>query len=119
MTPDPRPPPRVRDPHLLKRLHWGWRGECAIADTRCVEWFSLHHIHRHPRDDVQPNLAMLCGDGVAGHHGAIEAHHLQACRDFARYLLTERLDTIEYLGQKLGRPEAVKEWLNDQLHAGL
>lgn len=81
--------------------------------------YSLHHIHPHPRDDTQPNLAMLCGDGVLGHHGDITGHVRVTCLAFSRYLIAERLDTMTYLGQKLGGVNAVKEWLNSQLHASL
>lgn len=117
---DPKPPRRVRDLELLKRLHTEWRGDCVLDDETCVaNRYSLHHIHKHPRDDLQANLAMLCGDGTTGHHGRLEHHDWTVSRAFSRYLLTERQDTLRYLTDKLGSMEAMKEWFNSQLHAGL
>jgi hypothetical protein len=119
--PDPRPPRRVRDPELLRQLHILWRGECVLADGgECFEErYSLHHVHRHPRDDVEANLVMLCGDGTRGHHGRIEAHDRAVSVQLYVYLVRERLDTMAYLGEKLGGVVAVREWLNSQLHAGI
>lgn len=117
--PDPRPPKRVRDLELLKQLHVLWRGSCALEDLGgCYEGrYSLHHVHKHPRDDVEANLVMLCGHGTLGHHFLIESHDRETCQAFARYLVTERLDTMAYLGRKLGSVEAVREWLRASLHA--
>jgi hypothetical protein len=118
VTPDPKPPKRVRDLELLKELHARWRGDCVLADLGgCVTTrYSLHHIHPHPRDDVEANLAMLCGDGTTGHHGLIEHHDYPACRELAAYLIRHRLDTMEYLGIKLDGLVATRAWLADRLH---
>lgn len=116
MAADPRPPRRIDDHELLTNLRWRWRGECAVEDDECVDWFSLHHIHKHPRDDVEANLAMVCGDGVAGHHGRIEAHEHAVCSRFGIYLMVRRLDTMEYLGRKLGGVNAVRVYLRDYYH---
>lgn len=116
--PDPRPPRRVRDPDLLRDLHVRWRGACALMDDTCVEHrYSLHHVHKHPRDDVEANLVMLCGDGTTGHHGRIEAHDHAACQALGVHLIEERLDTLEYLGEKLGGLLPVAEWFRTQLRA--
>ncbi len=124
MTPDPKYPRRVRDPELLRVLHIEWRGDCVLEGMpgvgKCRQHrFGLHHVHNKPRDDVRENLVMLCGDGTTGHHGLVTAHYHVVCRALAHHLLVDRLDTIEYLGQKLGGVLAVKEWLNSQLHASL
>ena len=105
--------PRVRDPELLRRLHLEWRS-CALADDTCEWWRSLHHIHRHPRDDVRANLVMLCGDGVAGHHGRIEANDDEARAQLGLYIARHRPDTIAYINEKLpnGRGWA---WLEHRL----
>ncbi len=117
MPPDPRPPRRVADLHLLKELHVRWRGDCVIADETCVTTrYSLHHIHKHPRDDLEPNLVMLCGHGTIGHHGYIEAHRADHCARLAVYLIAERPDTMDYLAKKLGSEEARDQWLRSQLH---
>jgi hypothetical protein len=61
----------VRDPVLLSILHRDWR-ECALCGQHRGR-LSLHHISKHPRDDVEANLVMLCGSGTTGCHGEIEA----------------------------------------------
>jgi len=117
--PDPPPPRRVDDPELLRRLRWEWRGQCALEDETCVTWLSLHHIHKHPRDDVRPNLVMLCGDGVAGHHGRIEHADRAARAALAGHILSERPDTVGYLIEKLRGAEQAMEWLRRYLHAAV
>lgn len=109
---DPKPAKRIRDPALLAQLHREWR-ECALCGST-QRRMSLHHIHKHPRDDVRANLAMLCGDGTTGEHGLIEAHSSVTSLLFGKYLIEERKDTMEYLGQKLGGLLAVYEWMRGQ-----
>jgi hypothetical protein len=94
-TPDWKPPPRVRDPELLRRLHLRWRA-CVLADDTCVPVLSLHHLRKHPRDDVEENLVMLCGSGTTGHHGLIEAHDRDTVLKLNQYLKTYRLDHLEW-----------------------
>jgi len=88
-------------------------GDCDPAH------YSLHHVHKHPRDDLRVNLVMLCGHGTSGHHGRIEAHERKACQALARYLMAHRLDTLDYLMVKLGGQHPAHEWLRDQLYAPL
>lgn len=115
---DPKPPNRVRDLELLATLHVRWRGTCVLDELGdCVSRYSLHHIHRHPRDDVQANLVMLCGDGTTGHHGLITAEDETARATLGLYLVTQRLDTMTYLTEKLGSDEAARQWLRSSLLA--
>lgn len=115
---DPKPPRRVRDPELLRELHVRWRGTCVLDELGgCVNTYSLHHIHRHPRDDVRANLVMLCGDGTTGHHGLITAEDEQARMLLGLYIVTRRLDTLTYLTEKLGGDEPATEWLRTSLLA--
>jgi hypothetical protein len=81
----------------MRRLHLRWR-TCALADDTCVPYLSLHHVRKHPRDDVEANLVMLCGSGTTGHHGLIEAHDADTKRRLNEYLLIHRPDTCAYLG---------------------
>lgn len=113
--PDPKPAKAVRDPQLLRELHKRWR-ECAMAMTneegeRCEPILSLHHIHAHPRDDVEANLIMLCGSGTTGHHGAVQ-HREEWARDALRAILrASRPDFARYLAVKLGGEEKAAEWI--------
>ena len=120
---DFKAPPRVRDSTLLSLLHYEWR-ECAVcgAERRevndhgeYVARLSLHHIRKHPRDDVRGNLVMLCGDGVIGCHGRVEAHDKETLVLLVTALLAERPDVIEYLDRRLeleGAEERGVEWLD-------
>lgn len=121
MTADPKPERRVRDPEQLRALHIAWRGDCALdglTNVRCTtRRYSLHHIHRHPRDDVEANLVMLCGDGTTGHHGLIENGDAATRAALGLHLATNRADTIEYLDGKLGGLEKALEWLRRYLYA--
>ena len=116
VAPDWKDPPRVKDPELLRSLHKRWR-ECAMAMTneegeRCEPILSLHHIHPHPRDDVEANLIMLCGSGTTGHHGAVQ-HRERWARDALRAILrASRPDFARYLGVKLRSPEKASEWID-------
>lgn len=109
MPPDPKPPKRVRDPELLAALHLRWR-ECALCGATRGR-LSLHHVSKHPRDDVEPNLVMLCGDGTTGEHGLVEMRSSVTLLLLGKYLIEERRDTMEYLGQKLGGLLAVRAWM--------
>ena len=116
VQPDPRPAPRIKDPDLLARLHRKWR-TCAICGHGLEGGrLSLHHIHRHPRDDVQANLVMLCGSGTTGCHGEIEAHLPRASRALRILIDTRRHDVIEYLDAKLGGLDAALGWLDRNVH---
>ncbi len=107
VTPDPKPTKRVKDKKVLKKLH--------LKGVRCVlcnNAGSLHHIYPTGQggDDVESNLLGLCGDGVSGHHGAIEANDVVTRICVGDYLISERPDFMFYLQGKLGE-ERGREWL--------
>lgn len=116
MGPDPRPPKRIEAPGLLRRLHLRWH-ECVLCGKERGRFrLSLHHIHKHPRDDVEANLVMLCGDGTTGCHGLIEAGHEATRKLLGRYIARRRIDTLQYLAEKLGDEQA-RAWLQRTLYA--
>jgi len=98
---------RIRDKELLRVLHGRWRS-CALCGR--TDHLSLHHILKHPRDDIEANLVMVCGDGVQGCHGRIEAHHGPTEAALVNYILAERSDTVLYLRMTLGL-DAAAEWI--------
>lgn len=116
---DPRPPGRIRDPDLLRRLHLEWR-ECALCMSvgygLNFEFvgLSLHHICKHPRDDVRGNLVMVCGDGVRGCHGRLEARDPVVCHLLGDHVLLARPDVLEHLRWRMGE-EAASEWIRRNL----
>lgn len=57
---------------------------------------------------------MLCGDGVRGCHGRVEAHDGPTVQALMNYLLASRPDTVIYLVHTLGRDSAV-DWLQRQM----
>ncbi len=97
-------------------LHISWRGSCVLDELGgCYETrYSLHHIHKHPRDDLEENLVMTCGHGTVGHHGLIEGHDRATCQALGIYLVRNRPDTLAYLGGKLGGLAAVAEYFRAQ-----
>lgn len=105
--------PVVKDPGLLSALHDEW-DECALCGVS-VGKLSLHHILKHPRDDLRGNLVMLCGHGTAGCHGFIESHSSEHKGMLGLYIVEYRPDTIAYLDWRLGGLEAVEEWLQRTL----
>lgn len=111
----------MRNVELLRDLHIAWRGDCALdGRTRGLcdrTRYSLHHVHKHPRDDMESNLVMLCGDGTRGHHGMIEAGNRDARAALGLYILDERRDVIDYLTVKLGGAEQARAWLQRSLYA--
>ena len=113
MTPDPAPLPRILNPRLLARLHLQWR-ECALCGSTASR--SLHHVHRHPRDDVRPNLVMLCGHGTTGCHGDVEARDREALESLGILVVGERREFVGYLEAKLGGTQA-REWILVNLYA--
>lgn len=111
LAPDPKKGRRVHDKQLLRALHGKWR-DCVLCGS--VFQLSLHHILKHPRDDVEPNLVMLCGDGVRGCHGAVEAHDGPTLKALATYLLHKRPDTVAYIMETMGAIAAA-DWFRRQM----
>lgn len=111
---DPRPPSRVEDPALLRRLHLVWK-ECVLCGK--VSPLSLHHVSKHPRDDLEANLLMICGSGTTGCHGLVEARDEKTLEVLGRYITIHRPDVIRYLIEKKGESTA-KAWVRLNLLIG-
>lgn len=107
MTPDPKPSKRVRDAQLLSGLH-RYLHECEVTGER-RNGLSLHHINRHPRDDVRGNLVMVDGSGTTGFHGRLEARDPEALALLGKYIVEHRPDTLDYLRWRYG--EQAPAWL--------
>jgi hypothetical protein len=105
---------RIVDPTLLQVLHLRWRS-CALCGE-VWQRLSLHHVI--PRsaagDDVIENLVMLCGSGTTGCHGMVEAGDAEARAQLGVYLYQHRLDTLNYIREKLGLYES-NAWLERHL----
>ncbi len=60
-SPDPKPPKRIKDPDLMRRLHLELRGEpCELCEQR--PGVALHHkvLRGRGGPDARENLAWLC-----------------------------------------------------------
>lgn len=112
--PDPKPESRIKDSGLLRACHQQWR-ECALCGEHRGR-LSLHHIWKHPRHDVRGNLVMLCGDGVQGCHGRVEAGDRVVRRLLGEHIRDERPDVLEFLARMAGGEEAANAWLERHLH---
>lgn len=97
---DPKPEGRIRNPRLLRELHVRWKC-CALCGST-TNGLSLHHISRHPRDDEEGCLVMLCGSGTTGCHGRVEARDPVILRLLGEHILKARPDTIAYLYERKG-----------------
>lgn len=115
--PDPKPERRVIDRALMRRLHVEWR-ECAICGESAIR-LSLHHVHKHPRNDLRENLVMLCGDGTRGCHGLIENGDRQTRARLGAHVAWYRPDIVTYLDRQLGGSEQGTAWLRRYLYAPL
>lgn len=70
---DPKPPRRVKDPELLRRLHLELNGEpCEVCERRLGT--QLHHVRFRSRggNDTRENLLWIC-DLCASEHGSLPA----------------------------------------------
>jgi hypothetical protein len=112
MAADLKPRPRLRDPALMRRLH-AQPDECRVCGRPGV---SLHHILSRGLggDDVEENLAWLCGSGTTGCHGLIEAHDPVACYCFGDALLNTEVEyVLDRLGTEPGFNFLVRRYLYD------
>lgn len=105
--PDPKPQGRIRDGRLMSGLH-RMIHECQVTGER-RNGLSLHHINRHPRDDVPGNLVMVDGSGTTGFHGRLEARDPVALRMLGEHIVEHRPDTLEYLRWRYG--DTAEAWL--------
>ena len=96
----------------MRRLHWEWV-ECVICGIAGVR-LSLHHVLTNPRQDLREGLVMLCGDGVRGCHGLIEANDVEARRALAQHIVDERPDIVQHLIERLGEV-AADDWIDRRL----
>jgi hypothetical protein len=98
---DPKPSRRiVADQNDWLRLRAEKLGGlCRICEQRAAE--SLHHLCPKSLrgDDLAQNLVGLCGDGVRGCHGLVEARDPWACSLLGQKLTAAEL---EYLLEKKG-----------------
>ena len=112
MTSDPKREKRIRDPELVRSMHFVFE-ECCICGNVL---FSVHHVLKRLQggDDVKENLVPLCGSGTTGCHGDVEGAERAACAALGRYLKVERPDVISYLGLRLGSHVAAAEWMRQR-----
>lgn len=116
MKSDFKQEPRIRDVNLMRRLHREWR-ECALCGG--THRLSLHHVLKHPRDDVRGNLVMTCGSGTSGCHGELEAHRRPACEALGLHIVWDRPDIVEHLTWRLRGREEADAWLRRYLYISL
>lgn len=94
MTADFKNSPR----HRADRLEWEQIASAKLGPCRCCgQWGSSFH-HLVPRslggDDVADNIVPLCGDGVRGCHGDVEARVPTALNALRQSLRPEELRYI-------------------------
>jgi 5-methylcytosine-specific restriction endonuclease McrA len=72
MPPDPKPPRRIKDPDLMRRMHLEGGVCCVCGVSYGLE---LDHIVRRSQggDDTRENLRWLC----KRHHQELHAGNLQ------------------------------------------
>jgi hypothetical protein len=112
--PDPKRGKRKRDSRIsrdtIAREPW-----CVICEDARSQ--SAHHIVKRSQggDDVLANTVGVCGDGVRGCHGRLEAREVNALRALGFYLLTERPDFLDYLEDFCGDGTRALAWFERNL----
>lgn len=114
LTIDPKQDRRIRDGQLMKTMHLVWKECCVCGETSPR---NLHHVNKHPRDDVRENLVMLCGSGTTGCHGRIEARDPVTMRLLGEHIDEFRGDITDRLFKIKGR-EAALNWMRENLLIG-
>jgi hypothetical protein len=94
--PDPKPRKRVVNPDAGVEKVYGPTGERACRVCRRRGFVSRHHLVKRSQggDDVDENIVPLCGDGVAGCHGRVEAKHRETLVALRKALRPDELDYI-------------------------
>jgi hypothetical protein len=92
-------------------MHMTSGTRCAICGSHYPHP-SLHHIHKHPRDDVAANLMWLCGSGTTGCHGLVE-HRDPATMEALQHVLAGRHDFLRYLTALLGGGRQAQAWIDN------
>lgn len=112
MTPDPKKPRRIVDKQAWKRAVRR-EPECVICGKPTQ---SSHHLLKRSQagDDFPPNLVGVCGDGVRGCHGRLEAEDVVTRKLLGEYVMERRRDFTAYLEAKLGAEQS-REWLRRRL----
>lgn len=90
-------------------------GECVVC-----RWFqtkqqlpsSLHHVVPKSQggSDCESNCVPVCGDGVTGHHGLLEAHDQPTCQAFAAAIQLFDPAAYSYAIEKLGEYGFLKRY---------
>lgn len=117
VVPFPRPAKRLR----LSRAKW--RALVALVVERegnrcavCRGWHaSMNGHHVYPRDlggdDVEANVAPLCGSGTTGCHGLVHAGDAWAVSTLRQWVEIHR-ETLIYLCAKLKTVDAARAFLD-------
>lgn len=70
MTPDPRPPKRLKDPGLMKKLHQELQGEpCTLCGVRVGTQLDHVTLRSQGGNDTRQNLRWVCAECHLGRHG--------------------------------------------------
>ncbi len=85
------------------------QARCSICSERGTE---SHHVLNRSQGgaDLDANLCVLCHSC----HELITANNVTARRKLGEYLVCERLDTLQYLTEKLGEEQGA-DWLRRRL----
>lgn len=100
--PDPKPPPRRKDPKARKKAHLA-NDECVICERSDVP-LNVHHVlyGADGRHDDPRNFIMACGSGTTGCHGLAHAADPMVLAAIGRHL-AEHPEKIRYAQERLGK----------------